>query len=244
MLECLDMTKVYRGPGGGEAGIRGVTLRVVPGELVVVRGPSGCGKSTLLMTLGGMLRPDSGQVRMDGVDVYGLGAGERAALRSRVVGFVFQLFHLVPYLTVRENVMAGLGAGTHDEKGRADGWIEDLGLGAKRDALPATLSAGERQRAALARALAKDPRVVLADEPTGNLDPANARAVFERLDRFRRSGGTVLVVTHGTDADPFATRVIEARGCRAPFGFGEASASVSAGHGAVEARVRTEKEFQ
>ena len=242
MIECVDITKVYRGPGGGEAGIRGVTLRAVPGELVVVRGPSGCGKSTLLMTLGGMLRPDAGRVRLGGVDVYGLGGGARAGLRSREVGFVFQLFHLVPYLTVRENVMAGLGAGARDGMGRVDALMEELGLGARRDALPATLSAGERQRAALARALAKEPRVVLADEPTGNLDPANARVVFERLDRFRRSGGTVLVVTHGTDADPFATRVIEARGGRGPFGFGEVPTDAGAGPGSTG--VRSGEDFQ
>ena len=219
MIACSQVSKVYRTLDGREAGIRDVSLEARPGELVVVRGPSGCGKSTLLLAMGGMLRPDAGRVTIVAADVYGGPAGARARLRATTVGFVFQLFHLVPYLTVRGNVLAGLPRITREGEARADALLEELGLAGRRDALPSTLSAGERQRTALARALAKQPSVLLADEPTGNLDPANARVVFARMDQFRREGGTVVVVTHGPDADPFATRTLEAFGSGGPCGF-------------------------
>lgn len=220
MIACSGLTKTYRTPQGGVAGIREVSLEAGPGDWVVVRGPSGCGKSTLLLSLGGMLRPDSGEVRLGGVDLYRLGPGERAGVRARSVGFVFQLFHLVPYLTVWENVLSGMGTPVRGARERAERWMVELGLEGRRDAMPGTLSAGERQRTALARALAKAPAVLMADEPTGNLDPENARLVFEHMDRFRKEGGTVLLVTHGSDADRFATQVIEAQGGAAPHRFG------------------------
>ena len=223
MIACAQCTKVYRTPDGREAGIRDVSLEAGKGEWVLVRGPSGCGKSTLLLALGGMLRPDAGTVRLDGADLYGMGASERARLRARSVGFVFQLFHLVPYLTVRENVLSGAPRG---ERGHVEALIHELGLEGRRNALPGTLSAGEKQRTALARALASRPSVLLADEPTGNLDPGHARAVFERMERFRKEGGTVVMVTHGSDANGFATRIVEARGGKAPFGFGVVPAAV------------------
>jgi putative ABC transport system ATP-binding protein len=122
------------------------------------------------------------------------------------VGFVFQLFHLVPYLTVHHNVLAGLPPGGAVDASEADRWIEALGLTERRDADPATLSAGERQRVALARALVKRPPLILADEPTGNLDPDNAARVLEHLDRYRRAGGTVVLVTHGSEANRYATQ--------------------------------------
>jgi ABC-type lipoprotein export system ATPase subunit len=156
-----------------------------------------------------MLRPSSGRVLLGDQDLYGLPPAARNRLRATAIGFVFQLFHLVPYLTVRDNILAGLPS-TSDPKlrQRVDGLIEELGLTHRDRHFPGTLSAGERQRTALARALAKNPSVILADEPTGNLDPANATIVFDHLTRFQRQGGTVLVVTHGRDADPHATRIV------------------------------------
>ena len=233
MITCNSLAKVYRTPDGREAGIRDVSLGADAGEMVVVRGPSGCGKSTLLLALGGMLRPDSGRVMLGGVDVYAASAGERGRLRATTVGFVFQMFHLVPYLPVRGNVLAGLPRVTREGEARADALLEELGLAGRRDALPATLSAGERQRTALARALAKAPKLLLADEPTGNLDPANARIVFERMDQFRREGGAVLVVTHGTDAAPFATRTWEATEAGAPCRFRRAGVAGAGEDGAT-----------
>lgn len=210
MIRCHQVQRVFEGPSGRIHGLRDVTLEIDRGEWVVVHGPSGSGKSTLLLTLGGMMHPSSGAVQFDGTDLYALSASARNRLRATAIGFVFQLFHLVPYLTVTENVLAGLPAqaGVAD-RARVGEVLAQLGLTERANSHPATLSAGERQRTALARALVKQPRLILADEPTGNLDEANAAIVFEHLDRFRRQGGTVVVVSHGRDADAHATRVLQ-----------------------------------
>ena len=207
MVTCSHLTRNYAARPGSVAGIVDVSLEIPAGEFAVLQGPSGCGKSTLLLTIGGMLRPESGTVSVGGTDLYSLPASQRAGFRASRLGFVFQLFHLVPYLTVRENILAGMSASqARSLASSVDSLIHDLGLSDRRNAHPGTLSAGERQRVALARALARKPTLILADEPTGNLDPANAQLVFQHLDRFRRQGGAVLVVTHGNDAAPFATR--------------------------------------
>ena len=206
LIEASDLTRNHAARPGAVAGVAGLSLRVERGEFVVIQGASGSGKSTLLLLLGGLLRPQSGTLRIDGVDLPRLDAAGMTAYRARSVGFVFQLFHLVPYLDVRRNILAGLPAGCPVPVGEVDYWIETLGLAERRDAMPATLSAGERQRVALARALIKRPPLILADEPTGNLDPANAARVLEHLDRYRHSGGTVVLVTHGSEADRYATQ--------------------------------------
>lgn len=207
MVSCAHVTRNFAARPGSVAGIIDVSLYIPAGEFAVLQGPSGCGKSTLLLTIGGMLRPESGSVSVGGTDLYSLSSGQRAAFRASRLGFVFQLFHLVPYLTVRENILAGMSTDqARSLASHVDTLIHDLGLSDRRNAQPGTLSAGERQRVALARAMARKPALILADEPTGNLDPANAHRVFEHLDYFRRDGGTVLVVTHGNDAAPFATR--------------------------------------
>lgn len=209
MVTCEHIRREFHGPTGIVCGLNNLSLTVSRGELVAVQGASGSGKSTLLLTLGGMLRPTGGTVTVDGQDLYALDAADRARVRARLIGFVFQLFHLVPYLTVRENILSGL-PGSVDTAGRrkAAELLEELGLTARADHRPSTLSAGERQRTALARALIKEPTLILADEPTGNLDPSNAALVFRRLDTYRRQGGTVIVVTHGNDAAPFASRTL------------------------------------
>jgi len=206
LIEATDLTRNYAARPGAVAGVSGLSLRVDRGEFVVIQGASGSGKSTLLLLLGGLLRPQSGTLRIDGFDLPGLDATGLTRFRSRSVGFVFQLFHLVPYLDVRRNILAGLPPGGPVPVEEVDRWIETLGLAERRDAMPATLSAGERQRVALARALVKRPPLILADEPTGNLDPANAARVLEHLDRYRQSGGTVVLVTHGSEADRYASQ--------------------------------------
>jgi len=208
MVSCDHLVRTFATGNGTVAALDGVSFRIERGEFVAIRGASGSGKSTLLLALGGMLRPTSGTVTIDGQDPYGLSAGARTRFRASRIGFVFQLFHLVPYLDVRQNVLAGVPRPDADARARVERLIDELGLGPRAGARPSTLSAGERQRVALARALAKQPPVILADEPTGNLDPANAGVVFRRLADYQRAGGTVLVVTHGTDATPHATRTL------------------------------------
>jgi ABC-type lipoprotein export system ATPase subunit len=155
------------------------------------------------------LRPDGGNVRIAGQDPYALSAEERARFRATHVGFVFQQFHLVPYLTVHENVLAAaIARPSADARGRAGALLERFGLADRAAHVPAELSTGERQRAALARALLNQPKVILADEPTGNLDPASAKVVLEHLRDFASRGGAVLLVTHDPLAAEYAGRSV------------------------------------
>lgn len=210
LIVCHALERRFRGPGGEITALADINLSINRGEFVVVKGPSGCGKSTLLLVLGGMQRPGAGQVRFHDRDLYGIPATERNRIRAHEIGFVFQLFHLIPYLTVRENILAGLPPDADPKSARpeAERLIAELGLTARAAHRPGTLSAGERQRVALARALVKRPALILADEPTGNLDPANASEVFRHLAAYQRTGGTVVVVTHGVDALPEDSRTI------------------------------------
>lgn len=209
MLTLEGITKTYRGPAGPVPVLRDFALRLAPGDFVAVCGPSGCGKTTLLLIAGGLLAPDAGRVLLDDSDLYALSPGRRADVRARAVGFVFQQFHLVPYLSVFDNVLAPtLAAVVHDARKRADDLLARFGLADRRRHLPGQLSTGERQRTALARALLPRPKVVLADEPTGNLDDASSDTVLSALHEFAQDGGAVLLVTHDTTAAARAARVI------------------------------------
>ena len=209
MLSLRDISKRYgRGDRAVDA-LRHVSLDVAEGEFVVVRGPSGCGKTTLLLAAGGLLAPDDGSVGVVGQDPYALDADRRAALRASAIGFVFQRFHLLPYLSVIDNVLApSLAANVGDARRRAGQLIERFGLADRAGHLPAELSTGEQQRAALARALLNEPRIVLADEPTGNLDEVNGREVLAALAEQARDGRAVLLVTHDRQAEAFAHRTV------------------------------------
>ena len=212
MILCRQLTKVYRSAQGEVRSLDALDLEVRRGEFVCVRGPSGCGKTTLLLTLGGMLRPTKGVARVGGRDLYAISPRERARFRAARIGFVFQMFHLVPYLSVVENVLLAAGHnGAIDRRARAEELLQELGLAARWHHSPGELSAGERQRTAIARALFHRPELLLADEPTGNLDPENAGEVFRHLKRYQESGGTVVVVTHGATAEQSANRVLEMR---------------------------------
>jgi len=212
MLVLQDLTKTYRKGTGEVKALDGVSLRIDPGEFVAVCGPSGSGKTTLLMMVAAMLRPSRGTVQFDGHDLYEMSGRDRARFRARNVGFVFQMFHLVPYLTVLENVLLATGVLRQgDGKARATDLLQRLGLQHRLGHRPSELSAGEKQRTAMARALLNQPRLILADEPTGNLDPDNARCVLEHLRSFQQEGGTVMVATHGPAAREFATRAINLR---------------------------------
>jgi ABC-type lipoprotein export system ATPase subunit len=185
-----------------------VDLTVRAGEFVAVQGPSGSGKTTCLLIAGGLLRPDSGKALIDGRDLYGMRRNQLAAFRSQNIGFVFQQYHLIPYLSVLENILAPEAAqGRNDAPGRGRALAEQFGLQHRLDHTPGELSSGEKQRTALARALLFCPKVVLADEITGNLDHTNAQIVLRYLREYVSTGGSVLLVTHDREIASQADRV-------------------------------------
>ncbi len=210
MLEFKKVSKNFDGPEGKVKALDEVSLSVRPGEFLAVCGPSGCGKTTLLLTAGGLLRPSAGRVILDGHDPYALSPEMRSRVRASMIGFVFQQFHLIPYLTARQNILApSLALPAKDAGKRAQELVSRFGLDDRADHVPAQLSTGQRQRTALARALLNKPKIILADEPTGNLDEDNADIVFDYLSRYVAEGGCVLLVTHDVRAAAHATRTLQ-----------------------------------
>jgi putative ABC transport system ATP-binding protein len=192
--------------------VRGVDLELDRGEIVLIMGPSGSGKTTLLSMLGALLRPTEGTIRLGGVEITGLTERDLPALRAERIGFIFQDFNLMPSLTARENVEVSLnvsGVGGREARQRAEGLLRELGLEQRLDFLPAKLSGGENQRVAIARALANNPDLVLADEPTANLDSSIGREVMRRLREIaRQRGQSVLIVSHDDRIREFVDRVL------------------------------------
>jgi len=214
LLEIDNLTKTYQSGSETVRAVDGISLNIDSGQFVAVQGPSGCGKTTLLLVAGGLLAPDSGTVKIAGENPYELPSDRRARFRAKRVGFVFQQFHLVPYLCVLDNVLAPSLAiepnGSLRE--RAISLIADFGLEHRLHHVPGQLSTGERQRTALARALLNCPSVLLADEPTGNLDQESADVVLEHLADFAANGGAVLMVTHDSEAAQKAERIETIKG--------------------------------
>ncbi|MGZ3183484.1 MAG: ABC transporter ATP-binding protein [Telluria sp.] len=215
MIKLSGLTKAYRTGAGEVLALDRVDLHVEAGEFVAIAGKSGSGKSTLLNLIGGIDRPTAGAIEVDGMQVHALAEAALARWRSLHVGVVFQFFQLLPTLTVLENVMlpmdfAGRLAPAQARR-RATLLLEQFGIGAHADKLPAALSGGQQQRAAIARALANEPRLVIADEPTGNLDSATTAEVLGILASLPRTGATVLMVTHEPDTERFAGRVVTLR---------------------------------
>lgn len=210
LLEMDGVVKRYRRGGEDVVALGGVGLAVSSGEIVAVVGPSGSGKSTLLHLAGGLDVPDRGHVQVDGRDLAGLSVAERAVLRRREIGFVFQFFHLLPNLTVAENVeLPLLLDGRRRRRDRVRDLIERVGVVHRADHLPSELSGGEMQRTAIARALVAEPALVLADEPTGNLDAGTGKAVLTMLGEVVNESETALViVTHDEAATALASRVL------------------------------------
>lgn len=209
MVILENVVKTYKGPAGPVRALDGISMHVESGEFVVVRGPSGSGKTTLLLIIAGMLRPSEGSVRFNGKDLNQMKGLERERFRAAGVGFVFQMFHLIPYLSVFENVL--LAARTEDRadaEKRAGELLNGLEMQERIHHRPAELSAGERQRTAIARALLNDPMLLLADEPTGNLDSENAGAVLSYLSEVHEQGRTVILATHESEIEQSAHRVI------------------------------------
>ncbi|HEV7429208.1 MAG TPA: ABC transporter ATP-binding protein [Thermoanaerobaculia bacterium] len=212
MITLQRITKTYETPAGAFTALRNIDLAVDPGEFVTIVGKSGSGKSTLLNMIGGIDRATSGTLTVGGADIANLTHNELAAWRGRSIGFVFQFFQLLPTLTVAENVMLPIDfAGTmprNMRRRRADQLLERVGVADQADKLPSTLSGGQQQRVAIARALANDPPVILADEPTGNLDSETSAEIFTLFAQLAADGKTLLVVTHDPAAATSVSRTI------------------------------------
>jgi len=201
MIELRDVSKTVMSGAEPLTILHPLTTAIPRGQFLAVVGPSGSGKSTLLGLIAGLDSPSTGSILIDGVDITGLGEDALAKLRGEKIGFVFQFFHLIPSLTAYENVAVPMEiAGVGDPHRRTSALLEEVGLTGRAHHYPSQLSGGEQQRVALARALANDPSIVLADEPTGNLDSSNGRHIMELLRGIHRSRGTTLVlVTHDAE---------------------------------------------
>jgi putative ABC transport system ATP-binding protein len=216
MIELKGVSKTVPSPAGPLTILHPLDLVFPPGKTTVVVGPSGSGKSTLLGLIAGLDAPTTGQIILEGIDITLLGEDRLATLRGAKVGFVFQFFHLIPSLTALDNVSVPMEiAGRRDAAARARALLDEVGLAAREGHFPWQLSGGEQQRVAIARALANDPPILLADEPTGNLDSANGAHVFELLTQIVRARGTtVVLVTHDTERAASADQTIRLRGGR------------------------------
>jgi len=221
MIELSDIRKTYRQGGSDIRALDGIDLHIAQGEFVAVMGPSGSGKSTLLNVLGGLDRPDSGRYRLEQDEISALDDDAASDVRNRRIGFVFQSFHLLPRLSVLENVLLPQRyARSADPQAvqRATQLLERIGLGQRLDHLPGQLSGGQLQRAAIARALLNQPALLLADEPTGNLDSNSAAEVMALLRELHAGGQTLVLVTHDPDIAAAAQRTIHLRDGRIDAG--------------------------
>jgi putative ABC transport system ATP-binding protein len=227
--ELHGVSKTYSLGGGQVQAVKELDLTIAAGDAVAIAGPSGSGKTTLLQLLGGLDRPSGGSVVFEGRDLGTMRDGELSALRLGTFGFVFQQFNLIPTLTAAQNVevaLAPAGGNGASRRERVRGLLESVGLGARADHVPSKLSGGEQQRVAIARALANEPHVLLADEPTGNLDSATGAEIIELLLSLSAEGHrTVIVVTHDADIASRAHRVVRMQDGR----LAPAPASVPAG---------------
>ena len=207
-----NLTKKY---GGGDAtvvAVDNISFQIEGGEFIGVMGESGAGKSTLLGMMGAMNAPTSGRLIVDDIDIYSLRQEQRADFRREFLGFIFQSFHLVPYLTVIENVMLPLVVVKASKKRKQEMAIEALtkvGLRDKANRLPNQISGGEKERVAIARSIVNEPPVLLADEPTGNLDTKTTREIMELLQQLNREGMTIIMVTHSPDCAGYAHRILK-----------------------------------
>lgn len=210
MLEINNITKIYRKGEKKFIALDNVSLKVEKGEFIAVVGHSGSGKSTLLNSIGGLIQPDSGQVLYMGNDVYKMSNQEVNRYRRKNVGFVFQQFHLMPYLTVYENIKIKEEKSDNKSENIFD-ILKQCALLELKDKYPSELSVGEKQRTAFIRAIISKPDILLADEPTGNLDPENSRILISLIEDFHKNGGTVLLVSHAMETVKYADRTITLR---------------------------------
>ncbi len=230
VIQAQHVSKVYAKSGTSVPALQEVDLTVDRGDFLIIHGSSGSGKTTLLLTLGGMLRPTVGNILFQGTDIYSLRTGKRAQYRRRHLGFMFQKFFLVPYLTARDNIRFPLALrGTPaDSEERVREVAERLRIAHRLEHLPAHLSVGEQQRVAMARAIVAEPEIILADEPTGNLDRENRRILAQFLQDENGQGRTIVVVTHDDDLIRLGNRTIELVAGRLNAPHSEPSPSTSA----------------
>jgi putative ABC transport system ATP-binding protein len=231
MLRMENVSKTYQHRGQLVTALDSATVHIPRGDFVSVVGPSGSGKSTLLLMLGGMLSPSQGKILMEEQSVYDMPGSERARLRREKVGFVFQTFNLITYLSALENVKIPLFLAKmedHAQEERAVALLERVGLGDRLHHKPCELSVGQQQRVALARMLANNPAVILADEPTGNLDPDTSKQIIGFLEEFNAEGRTIVMVTHDPRAARRAKRQLRlANGCIVSENMADASVKVT-----------------
>jgi len=220
VISAERVSKSYRNAHRTVQALKEVSFTITAGSFTVVTGASGSGKSSLLFILGGLIKPTAGTVRFKGADIYGAASPALEDYRNKSVGFVLQKFNLVPYLTARENVMVPMiphGGEARNMESRADSLLEKVGLGDRKDFLPRELSVGQQQRVAIARALANDPELILADEPTGNLDPGLSGEILGLFSALNREDGrTIVMVTHNPASARYGTRsfILENGECR------------------------------
>tara|TARA_R110000850_G_scaffold92555_15_gene196453 strand:+ start:568 stop:1239 length:672 start_codon:yes stop_codon:yes gene_type:complete len=211
ILEAQNLSKVFTTADGEVRAVDDVSFTLTSGDFVAMHGASGCGKSTLLLAAGALLSPDSGSLTIMGEDPYKLAPEARSTFRGAHIGFVFQQFHLIPYLDVLDNILVNeLATGSKEAlSGKAEALLEKFQLSHRQNHIPSRLSVGEQQRVALARALIRSPKLILADEPTGNLDTENSSIILDHLASFAEEGGAVLMVTHDDNARAAAKRTME-----------------------------------
>jgi len=210
MIAIKNINKEYGSKNNKVSALKNLNLKIDTSEFLLIKGESGSGKSTLLFILGAMLNPTSGIVKVDDDELFSMTEMQKATYRATKTGFVFQSYHLLPYLNVVENIMlSNKLPNINIQKEEVIRIATELGIGDRLNHKPSQLSAGEKQRVALARALVTNPSIILADEPTGNLDEKNSLEVLNYLKRFKDDGGTVVMVTHGNLADSFASRIIQ-----------------------------------
>ena len=211
MLQMRELSRAYRTDTIETTALDAIDLEVFPGEFVAIMGPSGCGKSTLLNVMGMLDAPSGGSYLFDGVEVAGLGEAKLAEMRKTNIGFIFQSFNLVDELTVRENIELALlyhGVLSADRKARVEAVMDRVGIAHRARHRPSQLSGGQQQRVAVARALVAEPKLILADEPTGNLDTTHGEEVMGMLRTLNAAGSTIVMVTHSPAHADYAGRVV------------------------------------
>lgn len=212
IIQLENVDKTYKQGTDTIKAVDNTSLEIQEGEFVVIIGPSGSGKSTLLQLIGGLDRPTSGKIHLDGTPIHRIGQNKITAVRRKKIGFIFQGFNLIPTLTALQNVEAAIGKHSRKDREKAAAALELVGLGHRLHHVPSLMSGGEQQRVAIARALINDPKVILADEPTGNLDSKTGEEIIKQLRALSDTEGkTVVLITHGDNLKKFAHRIIEIR---------------------------------